>query len=45
VIAGAILQFASWRWLFFVNLPIGGSLNQAAPIGCQKVRSPFLVMA
>jgi EmrB/QacA subfamily drug resistance transporter len=23
VIAGAILQFASWRWLFFVNLPVG----------------------
>jgi EmrB/QacA subfamily drug resistance transporter len=23
VIAGAILQFASWRWLFLVNLPIG----------------------
>jgi EmrB/QacA subfamily drug resistance transporter len=24
VIAGAILQYASWRWLFFVNLPVGG---------------------
>lgn len=24
VIAGAILQQASWRWLFFVNLPVGG---------------------
>ena len=23
VIAGAILQFASWRWLFLVNLPFG----------------------
>ena len=23
VIAGAILQFASWRWLFLVNLPVG----------------------
>jgi EmrB/QacA subfamily drug resistance transporter len=23
VIAGAILQHASWRWLFFVNLPVG----------------------
>src|SRR6202522_858692 len=23
VLAGAILQFASWRWLFFVNLPVG----------------------
>ncbi len=23
VIAGAILQFASWRWLFFINLPVG----------------------
>ncbi|MGN8135264.1 DHA2 family efflux MFS transporter permease subunit [Paraburkholderia sp. 22099] len=23
VIAGAILQYASWRWLFLVNLPIG----------------------
>lgn len=23
VIAGAILQYASWRWLFFVNLPVG----------------------
>jgi len=23
VIAGAILQYASWRWLFLINLPIG----------------------
>jgi EmrB/QacA subfamily drug resistance transporter len=23
VIAGAILQFASWRWLFLINLPVG----------------------
>src|SRR5208283_4257648 len=23
VIAGAILQFASWRWLFLLNLPVG----------------------
>lgn len=23
VIAGAILEWASWRWLFFVNLPVG----------------------
>jgi EmrB/QacA subfamily drug resistance transporter len=23
VIAGAILEFASWRWLFLVNLPVG----------------------
>jgi EmrB/QacA subfamily drug resistance transporter len=23
VLAGAILQFASWRWLFLVNLPVG----------------------
>jgi EmrB/QacA subfamily drug resistance transporter len=23
VVAGAILQHASWRWLFFVNLPVG----------------------
>jgi EmrB/QacA subfamily drug resistance transporter len=23
VIAGAILQHATWRWLFFVNLPVG----------------------
>jgi EmrB/QacA subfamily drug resistance transporter len=23
VIAGAILQFASWRWLFLVNVPVG----------------------
>src|ERR1700727_1405347 len=23
VIAGAILQFASWRWLFLINLPFG----------------------
>ena len=23
VIAGAILQHTSWRWLFFVNLPVG----------------------
>ena len=23
VVAGAILQFASWRWLFLVNLPVG----------------------
>lgn len=23
VLAGAILQHASWRWLFFINLPLG----------------------
>ena len=23
VIAGTILQFASWRWLFLINLPVG----------------------
>jgi MFS family permease len=23
VIAGAILQYASWHWLFFINLPVG----------------------
>src|ERR1700688_4317479 len=23
VIAGALLQFASWRWLFLINLPVG----------------------
>jgi EmrB/QacA subfamily drug resistance transporter len=23
IIAGAILQYASWRWLFLVNLPVG----------------------
>jgi EmrB/QacA subfamily drug resistance transporter len=23
VIAGAILQFATWRWLFLINLPVG----------------------
>ena len=23
VIAGAILQFASWRWLFLINVPVG----------------------
>ena len=23
VIAGAILQYASWRWLFLVNVPVG----------------------
>jgi EmrB/QacA subfamily drug resistance transporter len=23
VVAGTILQFASWRWLFLVNLPVG----------------------
>ncbi len=23
IVGGAILEFASWRWIFFVNLPIG----------------------
>jgi EmrB/QacA subfamily drug resistance transporter len=25
IIAGAILQYASWRWLFLVNLPVGAT--------------------
>jgi MFS family permease len=28
VIAGAILQHASWRWLFLVNLPVGVVRNR-----------------
>ena len=24
IAGGTILEFASWRWIFFVNLPIGG---------------------
>ena len=24
IVGGAILEFASWRWIFFVNLPVGG---------------------
>ncbi len=23
IVGGAILEFASWRWIFFVNLPVG----------------------
>src|SRR6202008_453579 len=23
IIAGAILKYASWRWLFLINLPVG----------------------
>jgi len=24
IVGGAILEYASWRWIFFVNLPVGG---------------------
>ncbi|MGA2056143.1 MAG: DHA2 family efflux MFS transporter permease subunit [Bradyrhizobium sp.] len=30
VIAGAILQYASWRWLFLVNLPVGALASALA---------------
>ncbi|MDR3510573.1 MAG: DHA2 family efflux MFS transporter permease subunit [Caulobacteraceae bacterium] len=43
VVAGAILQFASWRWLFLINLPVGVlALALAAaflPSGREETRS------
>src|SRR6204780_785800 len=43
VIAGAILQHASWRWLFLVNLPVGVLAIVLAvlflPNDCEETRS------
>jgi MFS family permease len=37
VIAGAILQFASWQWLFLVNLPVGALALVLAVLSCQTI--------
>src|ERR1700739_1359791 len=49
VIAGAILQHASWRWLFLVNLPFGVLAIVLAvlflPNDCEETRSRELDLA
>jgi MFS family permease len=37
VIAGAILEYASWRWLFLINLPVGAlALVLAVLVGVHR---------
>jgi EmrB/QacA subfamily drug resistance transporter len=52
VIGGALIGAASWRWIFFVNLPVGAValafalrlLPSAAPRGRQRLDSVGLVL-
>ena len=37
VLGGFLVEFASWRWVFFVNVPIGAALLIAAPIVLPRV--------
>ncbi len=37
VLGGLLVEVASWRWVFFVNVPIGAVLLVAAPIVLPKV--------
>ena len=43
VIAGAILQFASWRWLFLINLPVGALALALAVLLLPDDREEFKV--
>jgi len=37
ILGGALVEAASWRWVFFVNVPIGALLLFAAPMVLPKV--------
>ncbi len=45
LIGGALTTYANWRWIFFVNLPIGVSgiflINRYLPMIREQVRAPF----
>ncbi len=36
IVGGAILEFTSWRWIFFVNVPIGALALVLAIVGLRK---------
>ena len=40
VLGGWLVDHASWRWLFFVNLPIGAVALALAAIGIEESRDP-----
>jgi EmrB/QacA subfamily drug resistance transporter len=40
VLGGWLVDHASWRWLFFVNLPIGALTLALAAVGVEESRDP-----
>jgi EmrB/QacA subfamily drug resistance transporter len=40
VLGGWLVDHASWRWLFFVNLPIGALTLTLAAVGVEESRDP-----
>ena len=37
VLGGVITQWASWRWVFFVNIPVGIAVLLAGPASCPSL--------
>ncbi len=40
VLGGVITEWASWRWVLFINVPIGIAVALATPLFHQRVAAP-----